>query len=329
MASFIGRREFIVTLSGTAAWPLAARAQQPAMPVIGFLRSSSIERAAHLVTAFRQGLKEAGYFEGQNVAIEYRSAEGHYDRLPALAADLVRRQVTVIVATGTLGPAMAAKAVTSSIPIVFTGEDPVRAGLVASLNQPGGNATGVSTLATELGSKHLGLLHELAPNATTIVVLNNPTSTSGERYWQDVQSTARSLGKQIRVLKAVNEGEIDAAFVAMARERPDALLLGPDPFLVSRREQIVTLANHYKLPALYLWREFAEVGGLASYGPSHTEPYRLVGIYTGRILKGAKPADLPVIQSTKFELVINLRTARRLGFEIPPMLLARADEVIE
>jgi len=329
MASFIGRREFIVTLSGTAAWPLAARAQQPAMPVIGFLRSSSIERAAHLVTAFRQGLKEAGYFEGQNVAVEYRSAEGHYDRLPALAADLVRRQVTVIVATGTLGPAMAAKAATSLIPIVFTGEDPVRAGLVASLNQPGGNATGVSTLATELGSKHLGLLHELAPNATTIVVLNNPTSTSGERYLQDVQSTARSLGKQIRVLKAVNEGEIDAAFVAMARERPDALLVGADAFFVSRREQIVALANHYKLPAFYDYREYAEAGGLASYAPNHTEPYRLAGIYTGRILKGAKPADLPVIQSTKFEFVINLQTARALGLEIPPTLLARADEVIE
>jgi putative tryptophan/tyrosine transport system substrate-binding protein len=323
------RREFISLLGGTAAWPLAARAQQPVMPVIGFLRSSSIERSAHLVTAFRQGLKEAGYFEGQNVAIEYRSAEGQYDRLPALAADLVRRQVTVIVATGGSGPAMAAKAVTSTIPIVFTGEDPVRAGLVASLNQPGGNATGVSTLATDIGSKRLGLLHELAPNATTIVLLNNPTSREGERYLQDLQSAAGSLGKQIRVLNAVNEGEIDAAFVAMARERPDALLQGPDPFLVSRRDQIVTLANHYRMPALYTWREFAEAGGLVSYGPSHTEPYRLVGIYTGRILKGAKPADLPVIQSTKFELVINLRTARRIGLEIPPMLLARADEVIE
>jgi putative ABC transport system substrate-binding protein len=319
------RRDFITLLGGAAAaWPCAARAQQPALPVIGFLRSSSIERAAHLVTAFRQGLKEAGYFEGQNVAIENRSAEGHYDRLPALAADLVRRQVTVIVATGTLGPAIAAKAVTSSIPIVFTGEDPVRAGLVASLNQPGGNATGVSTLATELGSKNLGLLHELAPNATTIVLLNNPTSTSGERYLQDVQSAARSLGKQIRVLKAVNEGEIDAAFVAMARERPDALLVGADAFFVSRREQIVALANHYKLPAFYTYREYTEAGGLASYAPSHTEPYRLVGIYTGRILKGAKPADLPVIQSTKFELVINLQTVRALGLEVPATLLARA-----
>jgi putative tryptophan/tyrosine transport system substrate-binding protein len=226
---------------------------------------------------------------------------------------------------------MAAKAVTSTIPIVFTGEDPVRAGLVASLNQPGGNATGVSTLTTDIGSKRLGLLHELAPHATTIVLLNNPTSPSpeSERYLQDVQLAARGLGKQIRVLNAVNEGEIDAAFVAMARERPDALLLGPDPFLNSRRDQVVTLANHYRVPALYPWREFATAGGLVSYGPSHTEPYRLVGIYAGRILKGAKPSDLPVIQSTKFELVINLKTAKALGLDVPPMLLARADEVIE
>jgi ABC-type uncharacterized transport system substrate-binding protein len=323
------RREFIALLGGAAAaWPFVARAQQP-MPIIGFLRSSSIERSAHLVTAFRQGLKEAGYSEGQNVAIEYRSAEGQYDRLPALAADLVRRQVTVIVATGTLGPAMAAKAVTSTIPIVFTGEDPVRAGLVASLNQPGGNATGVSTLTTDIGSKRLGLLHELAPDATTIGLLNNPTSRAGEGYLQDVQSAARSLGKQVRVLNAVNEGEIDAAFVVMARERPDALLLGADAFLTSRRDQIVTLANHYRVPALYNWREFAQAGGLLSYGPSHTEPYRLVGIYTGRILKGAKPAELPVIQSTKFELVINLKTAKALGLEVAATLLARADEVIE
>ena len=299
------------------------------MPVIGFLRGSSIERSAHLVTAFRQGLNEAGYFEGQNVAIEYRSADGEYDRLPALAADLVRRQVTVIVATGGSAPALAAKAATSTTLIVFTGNDPVTTGLVASLNQPGGNATGVSTLSEEIGSKRLGLLHELVPAATTIALLYNPAYVDVVDGLRDVQSAARTLGQKIQMLKAANEGEIDDAFVAMARERPDALLLGPDPFLVSRREQIVTLANHYKLPALYLWREFAEVGGLASYGPSHTEPYRLVGIYTGRILKGAKPADLPVIQSTKFELVINLRTARRLGFEIPPILLARADEVIE
>ena len=329
MASYVARRKFLATLGGAAAaWPLGARAQQPAMPVLGFLRSSSIERSAHLVTAFRQGLNEAGYFEGQNVAVEYRSAEGEYDRLPALAADLVRRQVTVIVATGGSAPALAAKAATSTIPIVFTGNDPVRTGLVASLNQPGGNATGVSTLVEEIGSKRLGLLRELVPAATTIALLYNPAYVDADGL-RDVQAAARTLGQKIQMLKAANEGEIDAAFVAMARERPEALLLGPDPFLVSRREQIVTLANRYKLPALYLWREFAEVGGLASYGPSHTEPYRLVGIYAVRILKGAKPADLPVIQSTKFELVINLRTTRRLGFEIPPTLLARADEVIE
>src|SRR5262245_46088095 len=253
------RGEFITLLGGAAAWPLAARAQQPAMPVIGFLRSSSIERSAHLVTAFREGLNEAGYFEGQNVAIEYRSAEGEYDRLPALAAELVGRQVTVIVATGGAAPARAAKAATSTIPIVFTGNDPVSTGLVASLNQPGGNATGVSTLSEEIGSKRLGLLHDLVPAATTIALLYNPAYVDVDGL-RDELSAARTLGQKIQMLKAANEGEIDAAFVAMARERPDALLLGPDPFLVSRREQIVTLANHYKLPALYLWREFAEVG---------------------------------------------------------------------
>jgi putative ABC transport system substrate-binding protein len=299
------------------------------LPVVGFLRSSSIERSMHVVAAFRQGLKEAGYSEGENVSIEYRSAEGQYDRLPQLATDLVKRQVKVIVATGGTGPALAAKALTSTIPIVFTGGDPVKAGLVASLNHPGGNVTGVSTLSTEIGSKRLGLLHEVAPNSTAIAFLNNPKGPEAERYLQDVQSAASSLGKQIRLLNADNEEEIDAAFVAMGRDRPDALLIGTDAFLLSRREQIVTLANHYKFLTLYWATEFAATGGLISYGPSRTEPYRLVGIYAGRILKGAKPADLPVIQSTKFELVINLKTARALGLEIPPTLLARADEVIE
>jgi putative tryptophan/tyrosine transport system substrate-binding protein len=325
----IRRREFITLLGGAAAWPVAARAQQPAMPVIGFLRSTSIERSAQLLAAFRQGLKEAGYSEGQNVAIEYRSAEGEYDRLPGLAADLVRRQVTVIVATGGLASAQAAKALTSTIPIVFTGEDPVKSGLVVSFNQPGGNATGVSLLTTDIGSKRLGLLRELVPNATRIALLNNPNGPNVGGYLQDLQAAADSLNQRIQVLNAVNENEIDAAFVALARERPDALFISSDPFLTSRREQIVALANHYKLPAFYEWREFAEAGGLASYGPSHTEPYRLIGIYTGRILKGAKPADLPVIQSTKFELVINLKTAKALGLEVPATLLARADEVIE
>jgi putative ABC transport system substrate-binding protein len=324
------RREFITLLGrAAAAWPLAARAQQAAMPVIGFLRSTSVERAAHLVAAFRQGLKESGYIEGHNVAIEYRSAEGQYDRLPALAGDLVRRQVAVIVATGGNAPALAAKAATSTIPILFTGTDPIRAGLVASLNQPGGNVTGVDVLTSETESKRLGLLRELVPKATTIAVLINPRSPSVENHLPDVQSAARSLGLQIRVLNVTDEGEIDTAFGAMARERPDALLINPDPLLSSRREQIVTLANHYKLPALGEWREFAEAGGLMSYGPSHTEPYRLIGIYTGRILKGAKPAELPVIQSTKFELVINLKTAKALGLTIPNTVLIAADEVIE
>jgi putative tryptophan/tyrosine transport system substrate-binding protein len=324
----VRRREFITLVGGAAAaWPLAARAQQPAIPVIGFLRSTSIERAANLVAAFRQGLKESGYIEGQNVAIEYRSAEGRYDRLPALAEDLVRRQVAVIVATGGDAPALAAKAAT--IPIVFTGEDPIRAGLVASLSRPGGNITGVNLLTSETGSKRLGLLRELVPKAATIAVLVNPKTPGIEKHLPDVQSAARSLSLQIRVLNVTDEGEIDAAFGALARERPDALLVNPDPFMNSRREQIVTLANHYRLPALGEWREFAEAGGLMSYGPSHTEPYRLVGIYTGRILKGAKPAELPVIQSTKFELVINLRTARALGLTIPNTVLIAADEVIE
>ena len=330
MARHIGRRKLLATLGGAAvAWPLAAGAQQLAMPAVGFLRSSSIERSMHLVSAFRQGLKEAGYSEGENVTIEYRSAEGQYDRLAELAADLIQRQVKVIVATGGNGPALAAKALTSTIPIVFTGSDPVEAGLVASLNQPGGNVTGVNTLSYDIGSKNLGLLHELAPSATTIALLHNPKGPEADQHLRDVQLAARSLGKQIRVLNAESEIEIDAAFVAIARERAGALLTGPDPFLNSRRDQIVTLANHYKLLALYGWREFAMAGGLASYGPNHTEPYRLIGIYTGRILKGAKPADLPVIQSTNFELVINLKTARSLGFEVPSTLLARADEVIE
>ena len=323
------RREFVTLLGSAAAWPLAAHAQQPAMPVIGFLRSTSIERSMHLVSAFRQGLKEAGYSEGENVAIEYRSAEGQYDRLPELAADLIQRQVRVIVATGGNAPALAAKALTSTISIVFTGEDPVSAGLVASFNQPGGNATGVSLLTTDIGSKRLGLLHELAPNATTIVLLNNPTSPDAERYLQDVQSAARRLDKQIRVLNAVNEGEIDAAFVAMTRERPDALLPGVDPFLNSRRDQIVTLANHYKIPALYEWREFATSGGLMSYGSSLADAWRQMGIYVGRVLKGEKPADLPIMQAVKVELVINLKTAKALGLTFPITLLGRADEVIE
>jgi putative ABC transport system substrate-binding protein len=325
------RRYFVSCLGGTVvAWPLAVRAQQATMLVIGFLRSSSIERSPHLVAAFLQGLKEMGYVDGQNVAIAYRSAEGQYDRLAALAADLVRHRVNIIVATGGAAPAQAAKAATSAIPIVFTtGGDPVKEGLVASLNQPGGTLTGISLLAVDIGSKRFGLLRELIPNGTTIALLLNPKNPELGQHLQDVQRAARSLGQQIQVLNAAKEEDIDSAFAVMARERPDALMLDPDPFLVSRREQIVALANYHKIPALYEWRESAEAGGLMSYGPSQTDAYRLVGIYAGRILKGAKPADLPVIQPTKFELVINLRTARRIGLEIPPTLLARADEVIE
>jgi ABC-type uncharacterized transport system substrate-binding protein len=326
------RRAFITALGGTVAvvaWPHGARAQQPEIPVIGFLRSSSIERSLHVVNAFRQGLKEMGYAEGENVSIEYRSAEGQYDRLAELATDLVKRQVKVIVATGGTGPALAAKALTSTIPILFTGGDPITAGLVGSLNHPGGNVTGVSTLSTDIGSKRLGLLHEVAPNTTVIAFLDNPKDPQAKRYFQDVQSAANALGKRIRLINAGNEEEIDAAFVAMGRDRPDALLVATDPFLMSRRDQIVTLANHYKLLALYPWREYAMTGGLISYGPDRNEPYRLVGIYAGRILKGAKPADLPILQSTTFELVINLKAAKSLGIEVPPMLLARADEVIE
>jgi ABC-type uncharacterized transport system substrate-binding protein len=331
MSSRMRRREFITLLGGAAAsWPLAAQAQQAAMPVVGFLRSSSIERSPHLVAAFLQGLKETGYVDGQNVAIAYRSAEGQYDRLAALAADLVRQRVNIIVATGGSAPAQAAKAATSAIPIDFTtGGDPVKEGLVASLNQPGGNLTGISLLAVDIGSKRVGLLRELIPNATTIALLLNPKNPELGQHLQDVQRAARSLGQEIQALNAAKEEDIDSAFAVMARERPDALLLDPDPFLVSRREQIVALANYHKIPALYEWRESAEAGGLMSYGPSQTDAYRLVGIYAGRILKGAKPTDLPVIQPTKFELVINLRTARRIGLEIPPTLLARADEVIE
>jgi ABC-type uncharacterized transport system substrate-binding protein len=261
------RREFITLLGGAAAaWPLVARAQQAPMPLIGFLRSTSIERSAHLVAAFLQGLKEAGYVEGQNVSIAYRSAEGQYDRLAALAAELVRRRVDIIVASGGSEPARAAKAATTTIPIVFSGGgDPVRDGFVTSLSQPGGNLTGISMLTVDIGTKRLGLLRELVPNAKTIAMLVNPKSPELGPHLQDVQGAAHSLGQQVQIFNAANEGEIDSAFVAMSRERPDALLMDPDPFLVSRRDQIVTLANHYRIPALYEWRELAEAGGLASY----------------------------------------------------------------
>jgi putative ABC transport system substrate-binding protein len=323
------RRAFITLIGGAAAaWPLAARAQQPTMPVIGFLRSASLSNATPLVTAFRQGLKEAGYVEGQNVAVEFRSAEGHNDQLPRLVAELVRRQVAMIVCNVTA--ASAAKAITSTVPIVFaTGDDPVDEGLVTSLNRPGGNITGVSFLGNALGAKQVELLREMVPKATTIAVLvdtNYRGSVSGLR---DVEAAAHSFGQHLIVLNASNEHDLDTASSALAQQRADALIVLGAAFFLSRRDQIIALAAQHGLPAIYQVPDFVAAGGLMSYGASIRDAYRLLGIYAAKILQGAKPADLPVQQSTKVELVINLKTARGLGLEVPPTLLARADEVIE
>ena len=325
------RREFISLIGGAvAAWPLAARAQQPAIPVIGFLSARSPGESAYAVAAFHQGLKEGGFIEGHNVTIEYRWAEGQYDRLPALAADLVRRQVTVIVATGGTGSSLAAKAATATIPIVFSsGDDPVKLGLVASLNRPGGNVTGMSNLITGMEGKRLGLLRELVPAATLMGVLLNPNNSPYEFQLRSVQDAAQSIGQQIHVLPASSEQDIHAAFKTIVRMQVQALLVGADPFFNGRREQLVTLATHYAIPAIYELREYAMAGGLMSYGTSLPDTYHQVGIYAGRVLKGEKPADIPVVQPTKFEFVINLRTAKAIGLDVPPMLLARVDEVIE
>jgi putative ABC transport system substrate-binding protein len=326
----VKRRAFIAGLGG-AALPLIARAQQPARaPVVGFLSSRAANTEGPLVAAFLDGLKDQGYVDGQNVVIEYRWAQGRYDQLPVLAADLVRRQVVVLVTAGGAQSAQAAKSVTATIPIVFTtGDDPVRLGLVASLNQPGGNATGVAVFVTSLLPKRLQLLRELAPTASAIGFLMNPDGPSAALQLAEVQGAARALGVRLDVVRAGTAAEIDRAFSMLAERRSDALLLAADPFYQVQRDQLVALAARNKLPTMYEWREFVDAGGLISYSPQRSDTMHQMGLYTARILQGAKPAELPVVQAVKFELVINLKTARDLGLAVPPALLAASNEVIE
>jgi putative ABC transport system substrate-binding protein len=324
------RREFITFLGGVATWPFAALAQQPVLPVVGFIRDGSADTSARLAAAFRKGLNETGYVEGQNVTVEYHWLEGQYDRLPALVADLVRRQVAVIATPGGV-PTRAAKAATATIPIVFgVGDNPVKLGLVANLARPGGNATGINLLTSEVVAKRLRLLHDLVPKAARVAVLVNPGNAPvAESTVREVQEAAPTLGLQIPIINATTNSEIDAAFAALAREHLDALFVAGDAFLASRRVQLVTLSARDRIPAIYATRDAVEAGGLMSYGPDLTEMFHQVGAYTGSILKGAKPADLPVLQSTKFEFVINLTTAKALGLTIPASVISIADDVIE
>jgi putative tryptophan/tyrosine transport system substrate-binding protein len=324
------RRGFITLIVGAAtAWPLVARAQQSTLPMIGFLNSASLDGSTSLVAAFRQGLKEAGYVEGQNITVEFRWANGQYDRLPELAADLVRRQAAVIFGGGPPA-AHAAKATTATIPIVFvSGADPVKSGLVASLNRPGGNVTGATIFTGQLGAKQLGLLRELLPSSVVVAILVNPNNPVTENVVKDVRAAAVMTGHRIEIVSAGSEDEISKAFATLTELRPDAMIVGADPYFYSRSEQLVAMAARHAIPTIYELREYAANGGLISYGASVTDGYRQAGSYTGRILKGAKPADLPVLQPIKFELVINLRTAKTLGLTIAPGVLAIADEVIE